>query len=422
MMNGSPVEPGRRRSRRDWAVDICLFLLAVTYAAGWALWLIDNPAVPQSVVRIDLVISAVGCAALWLRRRWPVGLALALVPLSTIGEMGDGAALVALFTVAVHRPLKVTVVVGAVSVLSMSVYTALVARPDFPVAFMVLLTAAVTFAVIGWGQFIRHRRQLVLSLRERAVRAEAEARLRAEQSQHRAREQIAREMHDVLGHRLSLLSVHAGALEYRPDAPAGEIARAAGVIRASAHQALQDLREVIGVLCAPIGELPQPTLAEVRELVAESVRAGMQVDLHEASTGAVPDSLGRTAYRIVQEGLTNARKHAPGAEVTVTVTGTPGPGLTIEVRNAAAAGAGPDPGSGQGLIGLAERAALAGGRLEYGPTAVGGFQLCAWLPWPVCASSPNSTSTTASRSPYSPTMPGFWTASSDIVVRAAGQR
>ncbi len=196
-------------------------------------------------------------------------------------------------------------------------------------------------------------------------------------------------MHDVLGHRLSLLSVHAGALEFRPDAPAEEVARAAKVIRESAHQALQDLREVIGVLRAPVGELPQPTLADLRLLVAESGRAGMRVDLRTETSGPAPDGVVRTAYRIVQEGLTNARKHAPGAEVRVRLAGAPGRGLTVEVDNAAPAtgpGHPPDPAPapppGQGLGGLAERVALADGRLEHGPTAAGGWRLSAWLPWP----------------------------------------
>jgi signal transduction histidine kinase len=294
-----------------------------------------------------------------------------------------------------------------------------------------LLGVAIQGAAVGWGLFVRHRRELVLSLRDRAARAETEARLLAEQAQHRARDEIAREMHDVLGHRLSLLSVHAGALEYRPDAPAEEIARAAKVIRESAHQALQDLREVIGVLRAPVGELPQPTLADVAQLVAESARAGMRVTLTEETSGTVNDAVGRTAYRLVQEALTNARKHAPGAEVRVRVTGAPGQGLTVEVRNAASASASaaaptptpaaaptptpaaaptpqptpaasptpaptpqpmpaasptlappPEARPGQGLIGLAERAALAGGRLEHGPTDEGGWRLSAWLPWP----------------------------------------
>ena len=99
----------------------------------------------------------------------------------------------------------------------------------------------------GWGLFVRSRRQLIASLRERADRAHAEAR-------RQAREDIAREMHDVLAHRLSLLSVHAGALRFNPGAPEEEIQRTAGVIRDCAHEALEDLREIIGVLRASSGE------------------------------------------------------------------------------------------------------------------------------------------------------------------------
>jgi DNA-binding NarL/FixJ family response regulator/two-component sensor histidine kinase len=233
------------------------------------------------------------------------------------------------------------------------------------VAWILAYTVSLTLAVVGWGLFIRHRRQLIVSLQDRAARAETEARLRAEQAQLQAREQIAREMHDVLGHRLSLLSVHAGALEYRPDAPAAEVAGAAKVIRETTHQALQDLREVLGVLRAPAGELPQPTLADVRELVASSGRAGMRVELREEATGAVPDRVGRTAYRIVQEALTNALKHAPGAEVRVRLAGARGRGLTVEVANTAPAHArARGGGAGQGLVGLAERVSQAGDGAE----------------------------------------------------------
>src|SRR5262249_31070001 len=242
-------------------------------------------------------------------------------------------------------------------------------------------------AVIGWGVSVRHRRQLDQSRRERAARAEDEAPLRAQQAQYEGRAQIAREKPDVLGHPLSLPRVHPGAPGIPPHAPHDEVARAAAVIRTSAHQALQDLREVIGVLRAPMDGLPQPTLASLPGLVAESVGAGMVVRLSTEATGSVPDNVGRTAYRIVQEGLTNARKHAPGSAVTVRGAGAPRTGLTGEVGpppTAAADGAaaGVATGAGQGLAGLTERVALAAGRLEYGPTRAGGFRLCAWLPWP----------------------------------------
>lgn len=222
---------------------------------------------------------------------------------------------------------------------------------------------------------------------ESAQRAESEKQLWAQQAQRLAREAIAREMHDVLSHRLTLLSVHAGALEFRPDASREEIVRAAGVIREAAHEALQDLRGIIGVLRA--GEpydmgRPQPTLAALHTLVAEARQAGAKVvfDYRVTAHGTVPIAVGRTAYRIAQEGLTNARKHAPRTEVTLSVTGGPGSGLEVVVRNPLPAGdVPPVPGSGQGLIGLTERAALAGGTLKYGPDTDSGFEIRAWLPW-----------------------------------------
>ena len=229
---------------------------------------------------------------------------------------------------------------------------------------------------------VYHRRQLLASLRDRAERAESEARLRAEQARMQAREEIAREIHDVLGHRLSLLSVHAGALRVRPDAPPQDIARAAEIIREAAHLALEDLRELVGVLRVPSGLRPHPTLGDIGQLVAESSRAGTRVKFTEDVAGSVPDTLGRTAYRIVQEGLTNVRRHAPGADVEVRVSGAPNTGLEIEVRNSKAQQAQrPASPAGHGLIGLAERVALAHGDLEYGPDG-DGWRLVARLPWP----------------------------------------
>jgi signal transduction histidine kinase len=195
-------------------------------------------------------------------------------------------------------------------------------------------------------------------------------------------------MHDVLAHRLSLLSVHAGALEFHPDAPAEEVAEAAGVIRQSAKTALEELRSVIGVLREDSGEsltqAPQPTLADLAALVEESEAAGMRItariELGDAAPAAA--AVGRTAYRIAQEGLTNARKHAPGAAVTLTVRAPDGD-LQVEVRSlapVAVAAAAPPPGTGTGLIGLAERVSLAGGTLEHGVDPDGAFVLRASLP------------------------------------------
>ncbi|MFJ8184528.1 sensor histidine kinase [Streptomyces sp. NPDC096105] len=376
-----------RRTARDWVVDFSCFLLAVLIGVLGAEALRDNTDLPHAVAVVDQLLGALSCAVVWLRRRWPLGLAAAMGPVSFVSETSGGVAVIALFTLAVHRPFRYVAWVAGAQLVLVPLYFWWRPDPDLPYAAVVVLFVVLTVAVVGWGMFVRSKRQLMLSLRDRARRAETEARLRAEQAQRLAREAIAREMHDVLAHRLTLLSVHAGALEFRPDAPRDEIARAAGVIRESAHEALQDLREIIGVLRAGESEdagRPQPTLAALDTLVAESRRAGTRVTLEQRVTdaGSVPASVGRTAYRIAQEGLTNARKHAPGTEVTVSVAGGPGEDLTVTVRNPAPEGDVPAvPGAGQGLIGLTERATLAGGALEHGPTPDGGFEVRARLPW-----------------------------------------
>ncbi|MEV5416558.1 sensor histidine kinase [Streptomyces albogriseolus] len=375
-----------RRTARDWVVDFSCFLLAVLIGLLGADTL-QNSDLPRALSAADQMLGALSCAAVWLRRRWPFGLAVAMLPVSFLSETSGGVAVIALFTLAVHRPFRYVAWVAGAQLVLAPLYFWWRPDPDLPYAAAVVLVLVLTGATVGWGMFVRSKRQLMLSLRDRARRAETEARLRAEQAQRLAREAIAREMHDVLAHRLTLLSVHAGALEFRPDAPRDEIARAAGVIRESAHEALQDLREIIGVLRAGDSEdvgRPQPTLAALDALVAESLQAGMKVTLEQRVTdaGSVPASVGRTAYRIAQEGLTNARKHAPGTEVTISVAGGPGEDLTVRVHNPPPEGdVPPVPGAGQGLIGLTERATLAGGSLEHGRTPEGGFEVRARLPW-----------------------------------------
>ncbi|MER7173269.1 sensor histidine kinase [Streptomyces mesophilus] len=377
-----------RRTARDWIVDFLCFLVAVFIGMIGADAISKNPNVSENIAHLDQLIGAVACAAVWLRRRWPVGLAIAMIPVSVLSDTAGGASAVALFTLAVHRPFRYVAWIGGIMTALVPFIYVLRPDADIPYGVAVALAVMLSLTVVAWGMFVRSRRQLLLSLRDRALRAETEAELRAEQAQRLAREAIAREMHDVLAHRLTLLSVHAGALEFRPDAPQAEVARAAGVIRDSAHEALQDLREIIGVLRAnePAEESgrPQPTLTELDQLVAESREAGMEVRLDSGveDPKTVPAATGRNAYRIAQEALTNARKHAPGAEVAISVTGAPGQGLTLDIRNPPPPGEVPHvPGSGQGLIGLTERATLAGGRLDHGEEADGGFRVHAWLPW-----------------------------------------
>jgi signal transduction histidine kinase len=380
------------RTPRDWAVDVLCFLLGIGFTA---LAFVDGadrhlPPVPTAV---EAALGGLASLGLWLRRRWPVGFAVIVGLFGIYSVSASGVALIALFTVAVHRRLGVAVAVAAGYALT-SLLTPLV-RPDVspPNWWQSLLGVVCVVAVLALGMFVRARRQLAIAERERAA---SEQELRVAQARQMERNRIAREMHDVLAHRLSLLSLHAGALELWPEAPPAEIAHAAGVIRSSAHGALEDLREVIGVLrtvradddrADRVPERPQPTLGDLPMLIDESRKVGMRVVLECEVTdlGAVPEAVGRTAFRIVQEGLTNARKHADHAAVSVAVRGAAADGLTVEIRNPCPVGIArttPIPGAGMGIIGLAERTALSGGRLEHGRTPAGEFRLCAWLPWP----------------------------------------
>lgn len=312
-----PGDRGRsRRTVRDWAVDITAFLCAAGFGMLALVTIEADPTTPGGVLVADSLVGAAACCGLWARRRWPVGVAVTLTAVSLVEPVAAGAMLVGLFSLAVHRPFRPVAFIGAGALVVAPVQPML--RPDPGSSF---LASSVIGALLVLRAQPGHGRTVTAPagrlLRERARRAETEAELRAEQAQRLAREAIAREMHDVLAHRLTLLSVHAGALEFRPDAPTAEVARAAGVIRDSAHEALQDLREIIGVLRAPgeseDGNRPQPTLVTLDALVDESRSAGMRVTLDNrvADPARAPAATGRTVYRIAQEALTNARKHAP---------------------------------------------------------------------------------------------------------------
>jgi signal transduction histidine kinase len=340
---------------------------------------------PEPIVwPIELGFGAVACLALLLlRRRWPAGLALGLVPLAPLSAVSLAIAAVAILNVAVRRPWRIMAPIAGLYAITIAGLFSLDEEIDYwavvpPILFL-------EAALVASGMLVRSQRMLVLSLREQARQASRGQQLRIEEARRLERERIAREMHDVLGHRISLLALHAGALEFSPKVGRDEMARAVSTIRSCAYDAAEDLREVIGVLRTTVdGDRPQPTLADLPALVEQSRGAGTAVLLDEQVAAPVPAAIGRHAYRIVQEGLTNARKHAPAVQVRVTVAGSPGAGLTVEVRNRmpGPSGTAPAPGAGVGLVGLAERVELARGRLDHGRTPEGEFLLSAWLPWP----------------------------------------
>ncbi|SEP47857.1 sensor histidine kinase [Amycolatopsis saalfeldensis] len=237
-------------------------------------------------------------------------------------------------------------------------------------------------AVTPWllGRFVRTRGALSRTGWRLAAEMESRQRLVADQARLRERARIASDMHDSLGHELSLIAVRAAALEV-----AGGLAEpqrtAAGELRESAATATERLREIIGVLredAAPV----EPVQGDLGELVDRARASGLLIQSQVDDLVAAPPMVARAAYRVLQEALTNVAKHAPGAAVTVRVLSS---AETTEVRVLnAAPPAGPLPGASgrRGLIGLRERVRLVGGTLHAGPRTgeLGGFELVARLP------------------------------------------
>ncbi len=380
----------RPRYRRvDWALFVGAVVLGVGTLAS--LWHDHGPVLDA----VDVVLGSVACLALWVRRSHPAATLVVFVAAS-FSPLALGAGLVAVFNAALRIRDRTMLVCVALLTAASCVAFPLVnpkAAEVFKPALPAFLFAVIAF---GAGRFVQARRELVASLRQRAEQLAADQVRGLEQAREAERRRIAGEMHDVLAHRLSLLSIHAGALEFRPDAPPAEISQAATVIRTSAAAALDDLSQVITVLREDTRSdtaAPQPTLADLADLLEESRAAGMclRARIRLGDSGAWPAAVGRAAYRVVQEGLTNARKHAPGAPVDLDVTVDPGGRLLIEVVSHQAAtrtpagplpAAGPPPpaGSGSGLLGLAERLALVGGHLEHHTDDQGDFVLRADLP------------------------------------------
>jgi signal transduction histidine kinase len=232
--------------------------------------------------------------------------------------------------------------------------------------------------------YIGSRRELLWTLRQRAERAEAQRDLRLRKARSDERAAIAREMHDVLAHRISQISMYAGALAFRRDLDVDQLRAGISDVQERANDALADLRGVLGVLRDPdtglVQHRPQPTFDDIDDLIDASRAGGARIDVeNRISTRPVPTALGRTMYRIVQEGITNATKHAPGARLHVELSGGED-GVDVVVRNPLAPGAGRVPGAQLGLVGLRERVELAGGELEHERNGAT-FVLRASLPW-----------------------------------------
>jgi signal transduction histidine kinase len=337
---------------------------------------------------LDLALGVISVVSMRWRRRYPLAIALLASAIGGVSSAASGAVIVTAVSLATRRKWPEIIPLAVVGVVASVAYFE--TQPgQAALAVSIVFTAVFVSALIAIGMYVGARRDLLATLRERADRAESDQSLRVQQAQATERTRIAREMHDALAHRLSLVALHAGALEYCRELTDHEVAAAAAITRQSAHDALHDLHEILGVLRTlepnSLPERPQPTLIDLPSLVQEAVGAGTRVRLINriGDLAGAPDAIGRSAYRMIQEGLTNARKHAPDTTVDVTLSGTPGSQMVLEIRNPLRVGAAiaTSPGSGLGLLGLTERAELMGGHLEH-LTADGDFLIRAWLPWP----------------------------------------
>src|SRR3954471_7886720 len=340
---------------------------------------------------IDLVLGVLCLLAVPFRRRWPLAVTGLTVAATAVSLSAIGSWIVCQVSLAARRRWREILPTAALSVLTGQVYLDVAPNQTLSWFWNMVFCFLATGVIVAFGMYVGARRDLVASLRDRAERAEREQALQIATAQAGERTRIAREMHDVLAHRMSLVALHAGALAFRTDLTPAETRRTAGTIQANSQRALGDLREILGLLRdtergigAPQNR-PQPTLGDLHTLLDDERAAGAHVRLRcdLADLDALPASVGRSAYRIVQEALTNARKHAPHAAVTVELTGRPGSGLELTVRNPVGVGvrSSGGEGTGFGLVGLAERAAASHGRFEHGLTPDGDFVVRAWLPW-----------------------------------------
>ncbi|MEU8275962.1 sensor histidine kinase [Microbispora bryophytorum] len=362
-----------------WALGGAVFLLCAGSAYGWTGVATTLPA-PAA---LTVVAAAAGATVVARRSVWPVTVVaavayvwLAMWPPAVVASYYAGLHLGrrrALWLYAAGAS-AVWALGGVVSSLSGGHRAlAMGSSPN-----VLILGGALVGLPLVAGLWSHARRQVLVAMRERAEQLLREQVLRADQARAQERARIAREMHDVVAHRVSLMVLHAGALEV--GAPDGRTAQAAALIGDVGREALSNLREVLGVLRAPDASRdPQPTLADLDRLLEQSRALGLVINRRdEGPARPLGHSAERTAYRVVQEALTNVHKHAGGAETDVVVRYLPAE-LEVLIRNATSPSGEGLPGSGWGLVGLRERVELLGGTLEAGPHG-GDFQVLARIP------------------------------------------
>ncbi|CAL9311942.1 hypothetical protein SUDANB51_03348 [Streptomyces sp. enrichment culture] len=378
-------------------------------------------------VAAGVVFGLLAGAVLVVRRRWPIAVVLVSIAI-TPAQMGFVLGVVGLYTLAAAElPRRIIASLAGMSLVGTLIVTFVKTRQDMVRGDLDLGDWFVPFAAITMslgftappvllGLYVGARRRLMESLRERADSLERELQLLAERAEERAewarneeRTRIAREMHDVVAHRVSLMVVHAAALQAVARKDPEKAVKNAALVGDMGRQALTELREMLGVLrsggderreraasvpLAAVGVAAAaaasravdddgPCLAEIEELVGQSAAAGMVVDLSvEGDARSYAPEVEQTAYRVVQEALTNVHKHAAGAKTYVRLAHRVSE-IAMQVENEPpeeAASSARLPSGGNGLVGMKERVSALGGVFVSGPTDAGGFRVSAVIP------------------------------------------
>ncbi|WP_262064063.1 sensor histidine kinase [Streptomyces sp. STR69] len=382
---------------------------------------------------VGVVFGVLAGSTLVVRRKWPIAVVLVSIAI-TPAQMGYLMGIVGLYTLAASElPRRIIGSLAGMSFLGMLIVMFVRVKQDTQrgtwelgdwfVPFASITTAVgMTAPPVLLGMYVGARRRLMESLRERADSLERELQLLAERAEERAewargeeRTRIAREMHDVVAHRVSLMVVHAAALQAVARKDPEKAVKNAALVGDMGRQALTELREMLGVLrsgdgvgtrersAVPLvavgvaaaaaasrvvddeGGAEGPCLSDVDELLGQSAAAGMAVDLSvEGETRSYAAEIEQTAYRVVQEALTNVHKHAAGAKTHVRLAHRVSE-IAMQVENEpppepASASAARLPSGGNGLVGMRERVLALGGVFVSGPTDAGGFRVSAVIP------------------------------------------
>ncbi|WP_123459287.1 sensor histidine kinase [Streptomyces sp. PanSC19] len=408
---------GRRRSA---VLDGALALVSALECAVEGVGFAGKASLP---VPVGVVFGLLVGSVLLVRRRWPIAVVLVSIAVAP-AEMGFLMGIVGLYSLAASEvPRRITAVLAGMSTLAVFVVTVVRMRQDvaqdidpsgwYVPSVSLFMTLGLNAPPVLFGLYIGARRRLMESLRERADSLEQELSLLADRAEQRAqwarqeeRTRIAREMHDVVAHRVSLMVVHAAALQAVALKDPQKAVRNAALVGDMGRQALTELREMLGVLreeAVPVAPAAVPLAAVGRAAAAAAEAAaedGPCLDALEALceqsrlAGAAVElvvtgearpyapEVERTAYRVVQEALTNVHKHASGAKVVVRLAHREAE-VAMQVENGPSDGSAADvglPSGGNGLVGMRERVVRLGGVFVSGPTDAGGFRVSAVLP------------------------------------------